>query len=178
MNKIILVVCGDPNSVNSEIIFKVWKKINSRLKEKIFFIGSYELIKSQFKKLKYNTNLLKLQKASGKSNKLKIIDIPLNFKKPFNVSKKEASKYVLKSLDKAHALASNQIVKGLINCPIDKKLLSRSKDIGVTEYLASKCRIKNNSDILLQSNYFHQSDLAGLANKQFDSKINFDRNVE
>ena len=130
MSKIILIVCGDPNSINSEIIFKVWKKLNSKLKEKIFFIVFFELIKSQFKKLKYNTNLLKLQKISNKSNKFKIIDIPLNFKKPFNVSKKEASRYVLKSLDKAHALTSNQMVKGLINCPIDKKLLSRSKKLG------------------------------------------------
>ena len=37
MSKIILIVCGDPNSINSEIIFKVWKKLNSRLKEKIFY---------------------------------------------------------------------------------------------------------------------------------------------
>ena len=57
--------------------------------------------------LKYNTNLLKLQKISNKSNKFKKIDIPLNFKKPFNVSKKEASRYVLKSLDKAHALSKS-----------------------------------------------------------------------
>ena len=148
MSKKILIVCGDPNSINSEIIFKVWKKLNSRLKEKIFFIGNYELIKSQFKKLKYNTNLLKLQKISNKSNKFKIIDIPLNFKN-LMLSKKEDSRYVLKSLDKAHALTSNQMVKGLINCPIDKKLLSESKEIGVTEYLASKCRIKNNSEVMM-----------------------------
>ena len=41
------------------------------------------------------------------------------------------------------------MVKGLINCPIDKKLLSESKEIGVTEYLASKCRIKNNSEVMM-----------------------------
>ena len=34
MKKIILVT-GDPNSINSEIIFKSWKKLSSK-KEKIF----------------------------------------------------------------------------------------------------------------------------------------------
>ena len=34
MNKI-LIVAGDPNSINSEIIFKSWKKLNDNLKKKI-----------------------------------------------------------------------------------------------------------------------------------------------
>ena len=33
-------------------------------------------------------------------------------------------------------------IKGIINCPIDKKLLKKEK-IGVTEYLAKKCKLKN-----------------------------------
>jgi hypothetical protein len=34
MSKKIIIVAGDPNSINSEIIFKSWKKINSSLKKK------------------------------------------------------------------------------------------------------------------------------------------------
>ena len=54
MNKIrkkILVFGGDPNSINSEIIFKTWKKLNKSLKKKIYIISNYNLIKSQFQKL-------------------------------------------------------------------------------------------------------------------------------
>ena len=29
MKNIILIVSGDPNSINSELIFKAWKKINN-----------------------------------------------------------------------------------------------------------------------------------------------------
>ena len=32
-NKIVLIA-GDPNSINSEIIFKTWKKINNNIKKK------------------------------------------------------------------------------------------------------------------------------------------------
>ena len=36
MNKKILILSGDPNSINSEIIYKSWKKISSALKKKKF----------------------------------------------------------------------------------------------------------------------------------------------
>ena len=36
MKKKILIVSGDPNSINSELIFKTWKKLNKVEKENIF----------------------------------------------------------------------------------------------------------------------------------------------
>ena len=39
------------------------------------------------------------------SDKLKIINVDLNYKDPFNVSIKDSSKFVLKSLSIAHNLA-------------------------------------------------------------------------
>ena len=39
---------------------------------------------------------------------------------------------------------------GLINCPINKKLLKNK--IGVTEFLAKKCKVKNNSEVMLIRN--------------------------
>ena len=33
MSKKILIISGDPNSINSEIIFKCWKKIKSPIKK-------------------------------------------------------------------------------------------------------------------------------------------------
>jgi len=32
--KKILIVAGDPNSINSEIIFKSWRKLNNSIKKK------------------------------------------------------------------------------------------------------------------------------------------------
>ena len=40
MNKKIILVGGDPNSINSEIIFKSWKKIPKNIKKKIILISN------------------------------------------------------------------------------------------------------------------------------------------
>ena len=35
MNKKIIIINGDPNNINSEIIFKKWKKLDKRTKKKV-----------------------------------------------------------------------------------------------------------------------------------------------
>ncbi len=154
MKNKIIIVAGDPNSINSEIISKTWKKIKPSLKKKLYLIGNFNLIKKQFKKIKSKTPVHMIKEINENSNtkKLKIIDIPLIFKKPFNVSLKNSRKYVLKSLNLAHHLSQNKDVKGLINCPINKKLLGKTKNIGVTEFLASKSRIDHGSEVMLIHN--------------------------
>ena len=56
MKKIILI-SGDPNSINTELIYKSLKKIKKNVKKKIFLISNYKLLNSQLKKLKYNMNI-------------------------------------------------------------------------------------------------------------------------
>ena len=34
--KIILIISGDPNSINSELIFKIWKKISNKLRKNLY----------------------------------------------------------------------------------------------------------------------------------------------
>ena len=108
------------------------------------------MIKDQSKKLKFSIKVCKVKSLKSKNNSdsLKIIDINLKYSRPFNVPIKEASKFVKKSLIIGHHLALNKNVLGLINCPIDKTLLRRN-NMGVTEFLASKCNIKNNSEVML-----------------------------
>ena len=151
--KKILIVTGDPNSINSEIIYKTWKKINKKIKKRIYIISNYKLLKSQFKKLNYSIKMLDVKNIINHSDatSLKIINIDLNFKDPFNVPLKFASKFVTKSLDRAHDLAQEKNVAGIINCPINKNLLGQ-KGIGVTEYLSKKCNIKTNSGVMLIKN--------------------------
>ena len=92
-------------------------------------------------------------KEKNNSNKLKILDIDLKFKNPFKVPYKNSSNFVKKILNLAHKLASEKEVKGMINCPIDKKLLGKNNK-GVTEFLASKCKIKDGTEVMLISNRY------------------------
>ncbi len=154
MSKKIIIISGDPNSINSEIIYKAWKKINKKIKKRVYLVGNYNLIKKQLRKLNYKIDIVKISKLKDNviSTNLKIIDIPLNFKNPFKVNFKESSKFVLKSLNLAHKLGKDKKVNGVINCPIDKNLIKASKKTGVTEFLASKCKIKDSSEIMLIHN--------------------------
>ena len=154
MKKKIIIVAGDPNSINCEIISKTWRAINTSIKRKIYLIGNFNLINKQFKKLKRKVSIIKVKQLEDSSspNKLKIIDIPLNFKNPFKVSLQNSTKYITDSFNLAHKLAQNKKVKGLINCPINKKLLNKSKKIGVTEFLASKNKINKGSEVMFIHN--------------------------
>ena len=143
MNKKILILSGDPNSINSEIIYKSWKKISSALKKKIYFISNYNLLKKQFSRLKYKIELEKVNNLnSTNSKKIKILNIKLKFNHPFKVHKNQSKKFLEEFIDYAHKLALSSQVTGIITCPINKKLLNQSK-IGLTEYLAKKCNVKN-----------------------------------
>jgi len=153
MKNKILLVGGEPNSINSEIIYKSLKKISNKLQERIYLISNYEMMKKQFKLLKYKKKLVKVKNLFEISNKneLKIIDIALKFKNPFKVSNKESSKFVINSLNYAHKFALNRNVVALINCPINKQLLNK-KEYGVTELLARKCNVNDNSEVMLIKN--------------------------
>ena len=153
MKKKIIIVGGDPNSINSELIYKSWKKLDKSLRNRIYIISNYSLLKAQFKKLNYKIKLKKIKDIHKKNleNKLKIIDVNLRFKNPFKIPYKSSSNFILNSLNFGHKLALKKEIAGFINCAIDKKLLVKSK-IGVTEYLASKCKIKNNSEVMLIKN--------------------------
>ena len=153
MIKKILLVSGDPHSINTEIIFKSWKKIKQNTKRKIYLISNYKLIQAQLKKLNYSLKLIKVDNINQqtKHDCLKLINVDLKFNNPFNVSKKNRSIFVKNCLNKAHQLASRTKEISIINCAIDKTLLSDEK-IGVTEYLATKCKVKKDSEVMLIKN--------------------------
>ena len=43
MNKKILLVAGDPLSINTEIIFKAWKSLSKKIKKNVILIGNFNL---------------------------------------------------------------------------------------------------------------------------------------
>ena len=57
MKKKIIIISGDPNSINSEIIIKSWVKLKTTLKNRIVFVSNINLLKKQFKKQFINTEL-------------------------------------------------------------------------------------------------------------------------
>ena len=69
MKKIILL-SGDPNSINSELIYKSWKKIPISLKKRIYLITNYNLIKDKgiiVKNIENDTkNFLRLKMYNNK----------------------------------------------------------------------------------------------------------------
>ncbi len=148
-NKIILV-SGDPNSINSEIIYKSWKKLRKSLRRRIFVISNTRLLAQQFKKLKYSIKIESINDSSYKitDNSLKVLNVDISFKNPFDVNKKNSSNFVINCLNHAHKLSLSKNVSGLINCPINKNLL-KEKKIGVTEFLAKKCKIKKDTEVML-----------------------------
>jgi len=152
MKKKILLVLGDPNSINSELVFKTLNKLSKTEKKKIIILANLNLLKSQFKRLNYKLSIKEIFNIKQKENsdKIKVLNIgtKLKFKNPFNLKLKERTKYIKNSLDIAHNIASNNKDVGILNCAIDKKIF-KEKRIGVTEYLAHCCKIKNNSEVML-----------------------------
>ena len=153
MKNKILILSGDPNSINSEVIYKSFKKIKLSVRKKIYLITNYNLIKKQLNKLKYKMKFINVKDINENvnSNKIKIVNVDIKFKNPFKISKNISSKFIYSSLNLAHKYALNHNVSGIINCPINKNLLVSSKT-GVTEYLASKCSVKDNSEVMLIRN--------------------------
>ena len=154
MNSKILIICGDPNSINSEIIFKAWKKVTKLQKERVTLIGNFQLLSDQAKKLKIKIPLRKINNINKKNDKsfLNIIDYPLKYRKCFHVQDKDASKYVIGCLNLANKICSENKIKGFINCPIDKKLIKKKGIHGVTEFIAKISRVKKYSEVMMLYN--------------------------
>ena len=140
MKSLIGIIAGDPESINSEILAKVWKNKKNFKNVNIFVIGNYNLIKSQFKVMKIKIDLKKFKSFQNNNfkKKLMVYDIPLIFKNPFKIKKKSKSKYVIRSFNTALKFIKSKKIKGLINCPINKKEIFKNNNIGVTEFLAKK----------------------------------------
>ena len=149
MKKIILVV-GEPKSINAEIIYKSWKKISLSLRKKIYLIANYKLMASQFRLLDYKIKIKKVENINHSEDEifLKILDVNLDYKDLSKLVQKNIDKYIIQSLNLAHKLALKKNIKGIINCPINKSHL-KNKFFGATEFFASKCSVKDNSEVML-----------------------------
>ena len=88
----------------------------------------------------------------NKTSKLKVINLDFSFNNPFKLKENKIKIYIRKSIDIAHKLMTrNKEFSGLINCLSIKDLLA-FKGFGVTEFLASKCNVRDNSEVMLITN--------------------------
>ncbi len=150
MRKLIAIVAGDPHSINTEIIAKAWKKKSVFKNLNVFVIGSYNLIKSQLRTLKIQLKLKKINNLNhnGFKKELLIYDVPLSFKKPFNLPINIKKNYIIKSLSLALNFAKNKKIVGFINCPINKNEIFNN-NYGVTELSAKKLGVLGQEVMLI-----------------------------
>ena len=151
MKNFIGIIAGEPNSINSEIIGKMWKKRSDFKNLNVFIIGNYTLIKNQLKTLKIKIKLKKITKIQKQNFKkeLLILNVPLKFKEPFNVNKKIKTKYVIDSLNLGIKMAYKKKILGFINCPINKKETFGNKKFGITDFLGIKLGVLGKEVMLI-----------------------------
>ena len=127
MKKPIAIIAGEPNSISSEIIYKSWKSKKKYKHKPFFIIGSFQLLNSQMKKLKYNIKIKKIDNNFKMKDLLKnempVYDIKYNQKKPFENLSTKSNTYIFKCFDLAAKLANKRKIVGFINCPISKEFL-------------------------------------------------------
>jgi 4-hydroxythreonine-4-phosphate dehydrogenase len=172
MKKKIPIILGEPYSINTEIIAKSYKKANNNIKKKIFIIGNYSLFKNQLTRLKIKIPIKKIKSLdeNSASNELRVLDVPLNFKNNYTIKDNDISKYIKNCFNLAHKLAIKKKIHGFINCPIDKKKTFRSQNIGVTEYLAKKDKLKNKEVMMIYNKKLSVVPITTHINIKFVSK--------
>jgi len=122
--KRIIIILGEPNSINSEIFFKSIDKLKKK-KINFIIIGNFFLLKKQAKYLGYkiniNFNILKTEELNIKNNnKFIFIDIKYNQNKSFELKQNKSSKFIEKCFESAFYLIKKEISSKLINLPINK----------------------------------------------------------
>ncbi len=172
MKKKIIIFSGEPKSINPELIYKSWKNISNKLRKKIYVISNYKLLINQFRSLRYKIKIKKVKNISECENDifLKVIDVDLNFKNLSSLNQRDVTNFTNRGLSLAHELGLKKNVKGIINCPINKNHLNK-KFYGATEFFASKCSIKKNSEVMLiSSNKFSVSPITTHVDLKYVSK--------
>ena len=154
-NKPLIIVSGEPYSIFSEIFYKIFKSsFYKKYKIPIILIGSKNVIEMQMKKMKYSykINLIKkneIENAKLNNFEINLIDVKLNFKKPFGKITNKSSKYIKECFEIAINIMKKKLGFALINGPVSKTHFLHGKYNGITEYLSHKTYKKNDEVMLI-----------------------------
>jgi len=153
MSKPIAIISGEPNSISSEIIFKLWKSRKKFAHRPFLIIGSMKLLNLQKKKLRFNISIKEIKKNFDikdlKGKFLPVYNVEYEQKKAFQKISVKSKKYIFNCFKEAQNFISKKKVSGLINCPVSKEILFKNKKQGVTEFLAKKAGIQGNEVMLI-----------------------------
>tara|TARA_B100000902_G_scaffold58126_1_gene65149 strand:+ start:7970 stop:8935 length:966 start_codon:yes stop_codon:yes gene_type:complete len=143
--KPIIVVAGSPKSVFLEIFFKSIQKI--KFKSPIILICSKENLDHQIKKFKFKKKVRILQikdleNLSINNKKINLINVDYKISNNLELSNKLQNSYIANCFDIAFKIIKSGYTNKLINGPINKKTFLNKKFLGITEYIASKFKIK------------------------------------
>ena len=153
-NKPIIIISGEPYSIFLEIFFKVYKSsFFSKYKIPIILIASKKIVEMQMKAMNFSfkINLIDSEKILNKyltNSQINLIDVHLNYKKPFGKISYKSSKYINDCFDVGLKIMKEKKGLAIINGPISKKHFLKNQFPGVTEYLANKIN-KNNKEVML-----------------------------
>ena len=173
MNNLIVIIAGEPDSINSEIIAKAWR--NKRKLKNILIVGNHSVLKRQIFELGIKIPIVKIDRIKNfkRQEKLFVLDVPINFKSTLKTNSYEVKNYIFKCFDIAHDLAVKKKIIGFINAPVDKKIFN-NKFLGVTEYLSKKNKCKNNEVMLIYNKKLAVVPLTThIKIKEVTKKINF-----
>ena len=105
MSKYIAIVMGEPNSINSEILFKSWNNFKKYKKIKIIIIGNISILNKQMKHLKFKFNLISVKEnfhnMKYKKKDIPVINIELNQKKKFQKISSSSNAFINLSFKKS-----------------------------------------------------------------------------
>ena len=127
MTKPIAIIAGEPNSISSEIIFKSWKLRKQYAHKPLLVIGSFKLLNSQKKKLKYQIRIKKIN-DKFRINDLKGEELPV-----YDV------KYNQKEFEEEVQGILNFIPRIYIMTYINLKLAQKNLDSKTKKLLAGLC---------------------------------------
>jgi len=154
-NKPLIIVAGEPYSIFSEIFYKIFKSsFYKKYKIPIILIGSKNILEMQMKKMKYSYKINLIKKNEIKNAKLNnfeinLIDVKLNFKKPFGKITNKSTKYIKECFEIAINIMKKKLGFALINGPVSKTHFLHGQYNGITEYLSHKTHKKNDEVMLI-----------------------------
>ena len=137
----IIMVAGEPNSIFFEILFKIYK--TKKIKSPLILIGSFELLKLQMKKLKFNKkikiiNFKNIKKYQLNNKSINLINVNFHQNSAFETISNKSNNYIKECFEIAIFLIKSNFANKLINGPISKKNFLEKKFLGITEFLAKK----------------------------------------
>ena len=148
--KKILVTCGDPSGIGPDLCVSLAYK---SFAAEITVIGSSQVILDRAQILKKKISFNKKNSRHIGSGKINIINFDYPYKVNPGTPNKKNSKKQLEILNYAINLATKKKYDAIVTLPVNKKILSTKKEkfIGHTEYIAKKCKIKNEVMMLATS---------------------------